>query len=219
MWISFYDKGKPTHPCCNLSCIILLDEVSLCLSVSQPSNGASCQSPAETDITMAAAVKPVTTTSITMSGFVFSADFRRHPLVLPLCHHVIICCHGAPLAQLLIISSSKCKFENQTLQFWWESDQFPSSRNKSVARDFSAVPGWNLLPLRSTSLRFCMPLMFHQWFRMTSFACSAPLSWMSHGAQRGAAHTVREWNMYNKWSGVNWRWWFSSQVLNMCTSL
>lgn len=57
--MSFYDKGKPTHPCCDLSCIILLDEVSLSLRVSQPSNGASCQSSAETDVTMAAAVKPV----------------------------------------------------------------------------------------------------------------------------------------------------------------
>lgn len=32
---------------------------------------------------------------------------------------------------------------------------------------------------------FCMPLMSHQWFRMTWFACSAPSSWMRHNAQEG----------------------------------
>lgn len=54
--------------------------------------------------------------------------------------------------------------------------------------------------------------MFHQWFRMTSFICSEPLCWMSYRAKKGAAQALREWIMYNKWSGVNyWRWQFIKQ--------
>lgn len=128
------------------------------------------------------------------------------------CHHVILCCHGNPLARLVIIAQN-INLKNQNLQFWREKWSVSAAQKEiSVASDSSAAPGWNLLPLLCMRFRFCMPLMFHQWFRTTSFTCSAPLSWMRHGAQRGAAQTVREWIMYNKWNGVNYlRWRFRKQ--------
>lgn len=132
--------------------------------MSQPSNGASCQSAAETGVTMAAVVKSVAPRSIA-GDFIFSAERRRHLSVLSLHPHVIICCRDEPLAHPLITGGSKCKLKkgNPTLQGGWENDQNQPSRNKSLSTETPRqyLPGACYLssPIRS---KFRMPLMFHQ---------------------------------------------------------
>lgn len=133
-----------------------------CLSVSQPSDGASCQSAADTGVTMAAVVKSVAPRSIAgAQGEILFSQLSAGDRFW--CFLYIMCYHDDPLTHLLITGGSKGKFKKNLTQGGWYSDQFRPSRNKSLSTEtpWQYLPGACYLssPIRS---KFRMPVMFHQ---------------------------------------------------------